>query len=76
MEMITVKELPARAVPFVIYLMACGVFGELYLRMPSVPKFPETQVAWIMGIFMIASGVLFFTKCFFGKPTMKGLDLD
>jgi hypothetical protein len=70
----TLKDLPLKAVPFVIFLAACGVFGELLLRMPTV-AWPHIIASWVLLVFTLSSGILFFLKCFFGWPPMHGLDL-
>jgi len=72
----TLKDLPLRAVPFVIFLAASAVFGELLLRIPATPTLAQSLTSWVLAVFTIAAGALFFTKCFFGWPPMRGLDLD
>jgi hypothetical protein len=72
--MIPVKELPLRAVPFVVFLTAFGTFGELFLRMPTA-TLPHSIATWITGLFMIISGLMFFTKVLLNWPEMPGLDL-
>jgi hypothetical protein len=72
--MIPTKEVPLRAVPFVVFMTAFGTFGELFVRMPT-NTWPHSIGAWVVGIFMIASGLLFFTKVLADWPRMPGLDL-
>jgi hypothetical protein len=72
--MLPVQELPLRAVPFVVFLTACGAFGELFVRMPD-NTWPHSVAAWILGFFMVVSGALFFTKVMLDWPRMPGLDL-
>jgi hypothetical protein len=62
----TLKDLPLKAVPFVIFLAASAVFGELLLRIPATPTLAQLLMSWVLAVFTAASGVLFFTKCFFG----------
>jgi hypothetical protein len=68
------KDLPVRAVPFVIFLTACAVFGELFIRMPRADAMHEF-LAGAMLVFTILAGLLFFSKCFLGWPPMHGLEL-
>ena len=72
--MSVLKDLPVRAVPFVVFLAACGVFGELFIRMPTVTVLQEL-VSGGLAVFTILAGLLFFSKCFFGWPPMHGLEL-
>jgi hypothetical protein len=69
------KDLPIRAVPFIIFPGACGVFGEMLLRMPPVPSLPQMLASWVLVAFTTISGGLFFTKVLFGWPPMHGLEL-
>src|SRR5712691_3224726 len=69
------KDLPIRAVPFIIFPGACGIFGEMLLRMPPVPSVPQMLASWVLVIFATAAGGLFFTKALFGWPPMRGLEL-
>jgi len=71
----TLKDLPLRAVPFIIFPAATGVFGELLLRIPEMPSTVQMATSWVLGIFTVLSGGLFFTKCFLGWPPMHGLEL-
>jgi hypothetical protein len=68
------KDLPIKAVPFVIFLAACLGFGELFIRMPTATASQEF-VAGAMAVFTIGSGLLFFCKCFLGWPPIHGLEL-
>jgi hypothetical protein len=71
----TLKDLPLRAVPFIIFPGATGVFGELLLRVPETPTIVQMVTSWVLALFTVVAGGLFFTKCFFGWPPMHGLDL-
>jgi hypothetical protein len=68
------KELPIRAVPFVIFLAASAVFGELFLRMPTATGLQEF-VSGAMAVLTVASGLLFFSKCLINWPPIHGLEL-
>jgi len=74
MMQIPVKEVPLRAVPFVVFLAACGTFGELFVRIPH-HTMADNFAAWIIGTFMTVSGLLFFTKVLLDWPRMPGLNL-
>ena len=73
--MISVKELPIRAIPVVVYLAACFVFGDLVIRLPTRTVL-QTILSITMGTFATASGVLFFVKLFFDWPRTPGLHID
>jgi len=68
------KDLPIRAVPFVIFLAACVVFGELFIRMPTVTVLHEIM-SGAMAVLTVVAGLLFFSKCFLNWPPMHGLEL-
>lgn len=68
------KELPPKAIPFVIFLFATAVFGEIYIRMHVNSSFDEV-IHKSVGVLMLVAACMFFTKCFFNVPPMKGLDL-
>jgi hypothetical protein len=68
------KDLPIRAIPFVVFLAACTTFGELFIHMP-METFLQQTVSGAMAVFTMAAGFLFFSQCFFGWPPMRGLDL-
>ena len=68
------KDLPVKAVPFVIFPGACAVFGELFIRMPTADVIPQI-VGGGMAVCTIASALLFFTKIFLDWPPIHGLEL-
>ena len=72
---ISLKDLPARAVPFSIFPLVSVTFGELYIRMPNNTEV-DAVLAKVLAIFIVGSGLLFFTKALFNFPPLKGLDLD
>lgn len=74
--MIPFKDVPLKAVPFVIFLVPCVVFGEMIVRMPAHPNTPQLLVDWAATIFVIISGVLFFTKIFVNWPNIPGLQIE
>jgi hypothetical protein len=57
------------ALPYAIVLMACGVFGELCIRMPS-DHFGHGFFLWVFGAAAAASGGMFFFAVN-AKPTWK-----
>ena len=69
------KDVPARAIPFVIFLGACVSFGELFIRVPINTEI-DLFVKWFMAFCTLASALLFFTKVFLDQPRMRGLELD
>ncbi len=73
--MINLKEIPVRAIPVVVYLAACSVFGELVIRLPTKTE-AQNALAFSMGIFAFVSAVLFFLKLFFDWPRTPGLHID
>jgi uncharacterized membrane protein YjjB (DUF3815 family) len=72
--MIDFKNIPVRAVPFVVFLAGCATFGELYIRMPKHEHF-QIAIAGAMAALTVASALCFFSKCFLNWPPMKGLDI-
>ena len=73
--MISLKELPIRAVPFVIFLASTTVFGELLIRIPT-NTLVQQSVSFIFGGFTIISALMFFSKVLFNIPPMRGFELD
>src|SRR6478752_3337141 len=61
-------------VPYAIFLMACGVFGELCIRMPT-DHFAHQFFIWPFGAAAALSGGLFFSKTIIGWPRIPGLNL-
>jgi hypothetical protein len=79
--MIQLKELPSKAAPAFIFLFGFLGFGQMLVRIE-----PETEATTLIGVvfatmavataaFMLACGVLFFTKLIRNWPPMKGLEL-
>jgi hypothetical protein len=73
--MISLKDVPIKAIPFVILLAATSVFGELFIRIPTVTVIHQ-GVSFVIGGFTIISALMFFSKVFFNFPRMRGLELD
>lgn len=71
--MISLKDVPLVALPYAIFLMACGVFGELCIRMPT--DFAHQFFLWIFGLGAAISGGMFFSKTIIDWPRMPGLTL-
>jgi hypothetical protein len=71
----SLAELPAKAAPFTLFLFATAFFSEVYLRLPTNTPFQDA-IYRCVGVLMVAAGVMFFVKCLFNIPPMKGLDLD
>jgi hypothetical protein len=69
-----IKDLPIRAIPFVIFLGGALGFGELFVRMPTVTALHEIM-SGVMFSATIASSILFFSKLIAGWPPMHGLEL-
>jgi hypothetical protein len=61
----TLKDLPLRAVPFIIFPGACGIFGELLLRVPATPALAQTLASWVLALFTVAAGAPFFHEMLF-----------
>lgn len=57
--MINLKDIPLKALPYAIFLMACGVFGELLIRMPTAHLGHEVFL-WVFGLAAALSGGMFF----------------
>jgi len=72
--MINLKDVPLVALPYAIFLMACGVFGELCIRMPT-QSFGHEFFLWVFGLCAATSGGMFFSKAIVGWPRMPGLHL-
>lgn len=70
-----IKELPIKAIPFVIFPIAAMAFGEIFVRIPNNTEI-DMIVSKVLAAFIIASGLLFFTKVLFNLPPMKGLEFD
>jgi hypothetical protein len=73
--MISLKDVPLKAIPFVILLAATAVFGELFIRIPTHTVIHQ-GVSFVIGGFTIISVLMFFSKVFFNFPRMRGLELD
>lgn len=72
---LSLKELPIKAVPFLIFPLASVTFGELYVRVPNNTDV-DAIVSKTLATFIVVAGLLFFTKVLFNFPPMKGLEFD
>jgi hypothetical protein len=68
------KDIPVKAVPYVIFLAGCAVFGEIFVR-TTVTNTTQYIVSLLMGVCTIATAGLFFTKLLVNWPRLPGLDL-
>lgn len=71
--MIPWKEIPVAVTPHAFFLVALETFGELYQRIPA-DDWLALVIKDAMGISMISSAILFFTRCIFRWPKLFGLD--
>jgi hypothetical protein len=69
------KDIPAKAVPFVIFITAAVAFGEISIRMP-MDSIPKAFTATVMSGFTIISSIMFFSKVIFNYPKLHKLDFD
>lgn len=67
------KDLPIKAIPFVIFLAGCTTFGELFIRIPAITWLHEFM-SGAMAICTLASALLFFTKVFLNWPPLRGIE--
>ena len=72
--MISLKDVPLVALPYAIFLMACGVFGELCIRMPTNHSGHQVFL-WLFGLSAVLLGGMFFSKAVVDWPRMPGLNL-
>lgn len=74
-SLFALRDLPIKAIPFVIFLASTSVFGELFIRIPTDTSI-QNGISFTMGGFTVVSALMFFAKVIFNFPKLRGLELD